>query len=129
MNIADLIDETYKVTGEYRSSSDCTSGIVGAALVTKDGNIYSGVCIDCNCGIGFCAEHSAIAEMLKHKESEIEMIVAVNIEKKILPPCGRCREFIYQVNKANLKTQVILANNKTARLEELLPFPWQESEK
>lgn len=129
MKIDDLIDEAYKVTGEYRSSIDCTSGTVGAALVTKDGDIYTGVCIDCKCGIGFCAEHSAIAEMLKHKESEIEMIVAVNIEKKILPPCGRCREFIYQVNKANLKTQVILANNKTARLEELLPFPWQVTEK
>ena len=127
MTKRDLINHAYKVTGEYQPSDYCTSGSVGAALVTKAGNVYTGVCIDCACSLGFCAEHSAIAEMLKHKESEIEMIVAINSKKKIAPPCGRCRELIYQVNKANVNTKVVIAHNKDILLKELLPHRWQET--
>jgi cytidine deaminase len=120
-----LIEAAYMVAGEYKPSRDCTSGSIGAALVTKSGNVYTGVCIDCSCSIGFCAEHAAIADMLKHKESEIVMIVAVNTNKEIVAPCGRCRELIYQVAKANLKTNVVITSDKTVLLKELLPYPWQ----
>jgi cytidine deaminase len=126
MEIIDLIEKAYEVVGHYRSSDDCTSGGVGAALLTKAGNVYTGVCIDCACSLGFCAEHSAIAEMLKHKESEIIMIVAVNENKEIAPPCGRCRELIYQVNKSNIDTEIVLNEYKTIPLKELLPQRWQE---
>ena len=126
MTKKDLIDQAFGVTGDYQSSDDCTSGSVGAALITKAGNVYTGVCIECSSSLGFCAEHSAIAEMLKHKESEIVMIVAVDTSKKILPPCGRCRELIYQVNKTNVNTKVLIAHNKTILLKELLPHRWQE---
>ena len=126
MTKTELIEKAYNVTGRYEPSKQCTSGAVGAALLTKSGNVYTGVCIDCSCSIGFCAEHAAIAEMLKHKESEIVMIVAVNDQKQILPPCGRCRELIYQVNKANAQTKVILNSQKTITLTELLPCNWQE---
>ncbi|MFB0559252.1 MAG: cytidine deaminase [Dehalococcoidales bacterium] len=126
MTKKDLIDQAFGVTGDYQPSDDCTSGSVGAALITKAGNVYTGICIDCASSLGFCAEHSAIAEMLKHKESEIEMIVAVDTSKKILPPCGRCRELIYQVNKTNVNTKVVIAHNKTILLKELLPHRWQE---
>lgn len=126
MTREELIDRAYKVAGDYRSSEDCSSGSVGAALVTSSGNVYTGVCIDTSCGLGFCAEHSAIAEMLKHKESEISMIVAVTTNKCILPPCGRCRELVYQVNHSNLRTEVILGP-RTVLLSDLLPERWQEA--
>jgi cytidine deaminase len=129
MNITGLINEALKVTGKYKPSKECTSGAVGAALLTKDGNIYTGVCIDAACGIGFCAEHSAIAEMLKHRESEISMLVAVNTRKQILPPCGRCRELIYQINRANATTKIILNQTDTITLKELLPLHWLDISK
>jgi len=127
MTKKELIERASEIVGEYKSSKDCTSGSVGAALITRAGNVYTGVCIDTACSLGFCAEHSAIAEMLKHKESEIVMIVAVDTKKNILAPCGRCRELIYQVNRANVDTKVIMPKNKTVSLKELLPHPWQES--
>ena len=126
MTEKELIERAFEVAGEYRSSRDCTSGSVGAALVTRAGNLYTGVCIDTACGLGFCAEHSAIAEMLKHKESEIMMIVAVNTSGHVLPPCGRCRELIYQVNRNNLDAAVILTS-RTVSLRDLLPERWQEA--
>jgi cytidine deaminase len=127
MTEAELIEAAYSVVGEYRSSEDCKSGGVGAALLTRAGNVYSGVCIDTSCSLGFCAEHSAIAEMLKHKESEIAMIVAVNDERLVGAPCGRCRELIYQVNKSNVDTMVVIAPGKTLTLRDILPYHWQEA--
>lgn len=99
-------------------------GDVGAALVTDIGNAYVGVCIDTGSGTGFCAEASAIAAMITAGESRIATIVAVwrdaEGETVVLPPCGRCREFIRQVDPANLDADVILQKG-AARLRDLLP--------
>ena len=100
-----------------------TSGDVGCALLTDKGNIYLGVCIDTPSGMGFCAEHAAIAAMVTGGEHCIRKIVAV-AEHGIIPPCGRCREFMYQIHRKNLGTQVIIGKNRTVRLKELLPHPW-----
>jgi cytidine deaminase len=127
-NITDLIGKALEVTGKFDPSESCSSGNVGAALITSRGHIYTGVCVDCTCSIGFCAEHSAVAEMLKHHESEISMIVAVNTSRKILPPCGRCRELLYEVNPRNLDTFVISAPDRAVPLSRLLPSPRQEEQ-
>ena len=106
-------------------------GDVGAALVTDRGNRYLGVCIDTGSGTGFCAEHSAIAAMVTAGEYRIRTIVAVWRDQAgrlyVLPPCGRCREFIRQVDPGNLDTQVILGETGSRTLGELLPaHDWPE---
>jgi cytidine deaminase len=119
-----LIEEAQKVAGEFiLSDKHFSAGSVGAALVTISGRIYTGICIDLACGIGFCAEHSAIAEMLKSRETGIEMIVATD-GKHILPPCGRCREMIFQIDNNNSATKVILSPDRIETLGRLLPDPW-----
>jgi cytidine deaminase len=112
------------VAGRFRLSEPrLTAGQVGAALRTRSGNIYTGICLDLACGIGTCAEHSAIAEMLKHRETEVESIVAIS-DSRVLPPCGRCRELLMQIDAKNKSTQVIIAHDRWLRLEELLPKYW-----
>jgi cytidine deaminase len=101
-------------------------GDVGSTLVTDAGNRYSGVCIDTGSGTGFCAEHSAIAAMVTAGEFRIAKIVAVWRDDDgvlhALAPCGRCREFIRQIDPANLDTEVVLGRQRSAKLRELLPF-------
>ena len=101
-------------------------GDVGCALSTDRGNVFLGVCIDTGSGTGFCAEHSAIAAMVTAGETRIGQIVAVwkddHGATHVLPPCGRCREFIRQVDPANLDSEVILAVDRIVTLEELLPY-------
>jgi cytidine deaminase len=101
-------------------------GDVGSTLVTDRGTTYSGVCIDTGAGTGFCAEQSAIAAMVTAGEYRIARIVAVWKDKDgtvyVLPPCGRCREFIRQVDDANLNTEVVLGRDTARPLRELLPF-------
>lgn len=98
-------------------------GHVGAALMTDKGNIYTGVAITCACQIGFCAEHAAIAEMLKNNENRIVKIVAANSNAPV-PPCGRCREFIRMMNEENMDTEVMVAEGEVTTIRELLPHAW-----
>ena len=97
--------------------------MIGAAIRTVGGNIHTGICIDLACGLGFCAEVAAIAEMLKHRETRIRTIVAIS-GNRILPPCGRCREMIAQVDIRNLDCRVIIEEDKVVTLRQLLPNHW-----
>ena len=109
-----------------KKMGDNTSGDVGCALVTDKGKVYTGVCIDTMSGMGFCAEHAAIAAMVTERQYKIKKIVAVWKDKKrnvhILHPCGRCREFMRQIDKRNMETEVILGKDRSAKLKELLPY-------
>ena len=120
-----LIEEAQSVLGEFKlSSDDYSAGSVAAALFSTEGNLYTGINIDVACGIGFCAEHAAVAEMLKNRETQIEMIVALNSDG-IIPPCGRCRELLFQVDNKNIKTKIYLSAEKYTTLDELLPHRWE----
>jgi cytidine deaminase len=117
----DLIHTASQLVGEFRTSQDCVAGGVAAALISRSGRVYTGICIDTACSLGCCAEHAAVAEMLKARESEIDTIVAV-CGGEIVLPCGRCRELIRQINAANVRTRIIIASGRVATLSELLPF-------
>lgn len=105
---------------------DNTAGDVGCVLITDKGKVYTGVCIDTISGMGFCAEHAAIAAMVTAREYKIKKIVAVWKDKKgnvyVLHPCGRCREFMRQINKMNMEADVILGKDRVVKLKDLLPY-------
>jgi cytidine deaminase len=105
----------------FAPSEDCTAGTVAAALVTHAGDLFTGVCVDTACSLGFCAEHAAVAEMLKARQSAVRTVVAVNSAGAVLPPCGRCRELLWQVDRRNAGTWVVLGADAGATLADLLP--------
>ena len=121
----ELIDSAAAVI-HSRKVGNRRVGDVGCALITDQGNVYRGVCIDTGSGTGFCAEHSAIAAMVTAGELNINKIVAVWKDASgvplVLPPCGRCREFIRQISEDNLETDVVLAKDNVVKLKELLPY-------
>jgi cytidine deaminase len=124
----ELIQKAQAVVNPRKIAHGFTVGDVGCALLTEKGNFHVGVCIDVGGGIGFCAEHSAIASMVTHGEESIRRIVAVLGDGKILPPCGRCREFMRQVDVSNMdRTEVLLGRDKVVKLRDLMPHPWDES--
>jgi cytidine deaminase len=98
---------------------------VGCVLVTENGKIFSGVSMDLVCGIGFCAEHTAISQMITQTdETHIRTIVAVS-DNGVIPPCGRCRELMNILDTRNKETEVIISDEKKIRLTDLLPFAWE----
>ena len=121
----ELILRAAEAIHPHRGPYDRQFGGVGCCLVSASGNVYLGVDIDTHSGTGFCAEHSAIAAMVTAGEYHITKIVAVWRDEErrlyVLPPCGRCREFIRQIDAANLDAEVILGEDRSQRLRELLP--------
>lgn len=122
----ELIEKAKSVVKPREIKHGFTVGDVGCALITDRGNVYLGVCIDTASGMGFCAEHSAIAAMVTRGEHKIKKIVAVVEDGTPIPPCGRCREFMHQIHEDNLEAEVIIGKNKSVRLKDLLPFAWDE---
>jgi len=118
----ELIEKAKSVIQPRKITGGFLVGDVGCALLTEKGHVFLGVCIDAGSGIGFCAEHSAIAAMVTAGEFRIRRIVAVWKDGCIIPPCGRCRELIHQIHEDNWNTEVIIGKDKVVELRELLPY-------
>ena len=125
MEFDELYQKAKAVLNPRRLSDEAEAGGVGAALLTESGRIYTGVCIDTSSSMGFCAEHAAAAAIITAGESRVVKMVAVNWDGAILPPCGRCREFISQLHEENPNTKVLVAKGTVLTLRDLLPFDWR----
>ncbi|MEZ4733184.1 MAG: cytidine deaminase [Caldilineaceae bacterium] len=123
----ELYQQAKAVLNPRKLSESAEAGGVGAALLTDSGHVYLGVCIDTACSMGFCAEHAAAAAMVTAGESRVRKMVAVNWDGAILPPCGRCREFISQLHDDNLQTEVMVDAGSILTLRELLPHDWRQA--
>lgn len=112
------------VVNPKKISNYICSGGVGAAVVSKSGNIYTGVCIDTDCSLGMCAERNAISTMITNGEFEIKMVAAVDKKGNVLPPCGACREFMMQL-KNSADIEVLVDNKGTVlKLKDLMPYSY-----
>jgi cytidine deaminase len=102
---------------------------VGAALRTKSGKIIQGCNIEnATLGLTLCAERVAIFKAISEGEREFEAIAVVCDTEILTPPCGSCRQIIWEfcgdipVTLANLKGKVV---RETAA--SLLPRPFDQS--
>jgi cytidine deaminase len=124
-----LIEEAKKIILKSKRVKLIGTGDVGAALITSKGNIFTGVDLGFYCGIGSCGEYQAIGSMISNGENEIGSIVSLYYHAKtgkyrIIPPCGKCREMMWQASKRNRNAEVIISGTKKLRLRELLPHAW-----
>ena len=94
-----LYQAAVKVQNGRTISPFIEAGGVAAAILTKKGNVYVGVCIDTASTIGMCAERNAFANMITNGENQIDKVVAVMPDGKVGPPCGACREYMMQLDK------------------------------
>ena len=126
----DIWDELYNRARAVQNSRIISpfieAGAVAAAILTKSGNIYVGVCIDTASALGMCAERNAIANMITNGESKIDKVVAVMPDGKAGPPCGACREYMMQLDKDSPNIQILLdyTTKRTVTLKELIPDWW-----
>ena len=125
----ELYNEARRVQKAWEVSPFIEAGGVAAALLTKKGTVYVGVCIDTASSLGMCAERNAIANMLTNGESQIEKIVAVLSDGSVVAPCGVCRESMMQLVKDSGEIEVLLdyEERKVSKLKELLPNWWGSS--
>lgn len=67
---SDLIAQAHQLARPIKPGDDCIAGTVGSVIISRSGRTYTGIYLDFGSSLGFCAEHAAIAEMLKAHESE-----------------------------------------------------------
>ncbi len=102
---------------------------VGAALETPDGRIFTGCNIEnATYGLTICAERVAVFKALSEGCREFTRIAVVTDSDKLTPPCGACRQVLWEFCG---DIEVILADLKgnadSIKLGELFPRPFDAS--
>ncbi len=103
------------------------AGGVAAAILSADGKIYTGVCVDTCSTLGICAERNAIFNMITNGEHEIKKVLALMGSGRTGAPCGACRELMVQLMPNTYQDIEIMMDFDTGRivtLGELTPEWW-----
>lgn len=106
-----------------RSVAPFSHFLVGAALRTKEGKVFTGCNVEsASYGLTVCAERVAIWKALSEGEREFTDLVIVADTEQLTPPCGTCRQIIWEFCK---RAKITLANLRGQREEltvkDLLP--------
>lgn len=123
----ELYNAAKGVLNARRISDYVTAGEVGAAILSKSGKIYTGVCIDTCSTLGICAERNAIFNMITNGEQEIDKVLCVMPDGSNGAPCGACRELMVQLMPGKYHDIEIMLDYKTGRtvtLGEITPEWW-----
>ena len=101
---------------------------MGAALKTRTGEIVTGCNIEnASYGLTMCAERVAVFKAVSEGLEDFDAIAVVADSKRLTPPCGPCRQILWEycgdilVHMADLK-----GRSRTMRLSELLPMPFDD---
>jgi len=106
-----------------KSVAPFSNFLVGAALRTSDGKIFTGSNVEsASYGLTVCAERVAIWKALSEGERDFTELVIVADTEQLTPPCGTCRQIIWEFCK---NAKIVLANLRGEReeltIKELLP--------
>ncbi len=124
MEISDLVREAELARSNARAAY---SGFkVGAALETRSGKVFGGCNMEnASYGLTVCAERVAVWKALSEGESEFRRLVIVADSRNLTPPCGACRQILWEYCG---DIEVILSNleggRAAYRLSELFPQPF-----
>lgn len=124
---------TAAIEAMKRSYSPYSHFTVGAALLTKDGKVYTGANIEnASYTPTVCAERNAIFTAVHNGEREFEAIAIVGGHegdvKGITAPCGVCRQVMSEFCSPNFKVILVTSNDgdyEETTLGELLPYTFK----
>ena len=123
----EMYEAAKAVMGEKVISDYVTAGGVSAAVRSKSGRIYTGVCIDTCSTLGICAERNAIFNMITNGEQEIDKVLCIPPVEGRGAPCGACRELMVQLMPESYKDIEIMIDYSKGiimTLGELTPEWW-----
>lgn len=99
---------------------------VGAALLTKDGQIFPGCNVEnASYGLTVCAERNAIFAAITAGVKEFTTMVIISTGDALPYPCGACRQVLAEFCPPEFQIYVVAENNldtvEELTLGELLP--------
>ena len=116
-----LIEEA--IAARVRSVAPFSKFLVGAALQTDEGKVFTGCNVEsASYGLTVCAERVAIWKALSEGERDFARLVIVADTEQLTPPCGTCRQIIWEFCK---HATIVLANlhgqKEELHIADLLP--------
>ena len=110
-------------TARLRSIAPFSNFLVGAAVRTAAGKIYTGCNVEsASYGLTVCGERVALWKALSEGERDFSELAIVADTESLTPPCGTCRQIIWEFAK---NAKIILSNLKgetqECSIKELLP--------
>lgn len=117
----ELIEKAREV--RERAYAPFSNFLVGAAIRTKSGKVFTGCNVEsASYGLTVCAERVAIWKAVSEGEKEFTHIAVVADTDELTPPCGVCRQIIWEfcgdipISFSNLE-----GKKETLHMKELLP--------
>ena len=103
---------------------------VGAAVRTTKGEVFAACNVEnASYGLSICAERAAIFRMVSAGPRKIDALAVVNPARKIVTPCGACRQVVREFASGSCK--IICSSNyrvKIFTLDKLLPASFEPSD-
>jgi cytidine deaminase len=99
---------------------------VGAAVLAGD-RTFTGVNVEIGSfPLSVCAERNAVAAMVAAGERALDAIAIVTGAETPTPPCGGCRQVLWELGPSALVVAATLDGQRAAwALEDLLPAPFE----
>lgn len=100
---------------------------VGAAVRAKSGRIYAGCNVEtASYGLTCCAERVAIFKAVSEGERGFDAIAIVTDAETLTPPCGACRQVIWEFcGDVPVILTDLAGNSEQIRSSDLLPRPFE----
>ena len=99
---------------------------VGAALLATDGSVFTGCNIEnSTLGLTVCAERVALFKALSEGKRHFERVAVVTDAKLLSPPCGACRQMLWEFcGDIEVELVNLQGGSDLKRITELLPLPF-----
>lgn len=124
-----MLDAAIKVM--HKAYAPYSNFFVGACFRTNDDILFSGCNIEnASYSLTLCAEASALASLVSNGYKQIKEVVIVSSGNTFCPPCGACRQRLYEFAAANtikIHLYTLTGKQQTISLNELLPYPFNAS--
>ena len=123
-NLIDLVVETTK--NAYVPYSHFP---VGAVLVAKNGQVFTGVNIEnASFGLTNCAERTAIFKAVSEGFLDFEELIVYGETEKPISPCGACRQVMAEFFNQDLLVTLVAKDKSTVvmTVKELLPYSFTD---
>ena len=102
---------------------------VGAVLVAKNGQVFTGVNIEnASFGLTNCAERTAIFKAVSEGFLDFEELIVYGETEKPISPCGACRQVMAEFFKKDLPVTLVAKDKSTVvmTVKELFPYSFTD---
>ena len=102
---------------------------VGAVLLTKNGEIYTGVNIEnASFGLTNCGERTAIFKAVSEGAPEFKELIIYGQTERPISPCGACRQVMAEFFEPDLPVTFVSKDKSTVvmTVKELLPYSFTD---